>query len=411
MSQSRNPAPRLLVLDDDIEVGELIGELAEHSGFRATVTHNAPAFNEELGKEPADMIVLDLQMPGTDGVEILRDLAASGTRAGVLVVSGMDKRTIASAEQFGSQSGLNVIGTLQKPFTPEAMIAKLESAHKSTRRLTGDDLARAIVDGQLMLHYQPVIQRIRAGEWRAESVEALLRWNHPSLGLLVPSQFLSLIDSDRGELMKQLTDFVFERGIEQLRAWQNDGIHIGLRVNVAAGLIADSRFPDRLEALLGEHDTDPELLTLEIREPSVLSNSNKGFDILTRLRLKSINLALDDVGGPHSSLHNLYSLPFGEIKFDRSLIAAIDGHSSAGTLVGGLIETAHRMEMSCCAVGVETEVQLDVLDEARCDRAQGFLIGSPVAAARVEEVLSAWTSAQHDLPLAQMQKSAVESGG
>jgi len=392
MPMNSKQAPRLLVLDDEIELGQVIGELAEHSGFNATVTHDSKSFNEELGKAEPDVIVLDLQMPGADGVEILRDLAAGGCRAGVLVVSGMDTRTVASAEKFGTQSGLHMIGSMQKPFTPEALMSKLESAHKSTRRLTSEDLFTAVVEGQLSLHYQPVIQRLRAGEWRAESVEALLRWQHPTLGLLVPSQFLSLIDSDRGELMRQLTDFVFERGIEQLRAWQNDGINIGLRVNIAAGLIADSRFPDRLQSLLAEHETDPELLTLEIREASALSQSNKGPDILTRLRLKSIKLALDDFGGPHSSLNVLYSLPFGEIKFDRTLIADMDGRNGAGVLIGGLIETAHRMEMTCCAVGVETATQLEILDEAGCDRAQGFLIGTPVAAAKVPQMLTDCTS-------------------
>lgn len=391
MTKSEQVA-RLLILDDDVELGELIGELGEHCGFAATVTHDGASFNEALGRAAPALIVLDLQMPDTDGVEVLRDLAAGGTRAGILLVSGMDKRTIASAEHYGRQAGLNLVGTLQKPFTPEAMMSKLSSVFEATRRLTSDDLAKAIAEGELTLRYQPVVRRIQTGTWHAESVEALLRWQHPSLGLLVPSQFLSLIDSDRGELMKHLTDFVFERGIEQLRVWQNDGFHIGLRVNVAAGLIADSQFPDRLEALLREHDTDPGLLTLEIREATNLGQSSKGFDILTRLRLKSIGLALDDFGASGSTLHGLYTLPFGEIKIDRGLIADLASVPGAGVLVSGLIDIAHRMDMTCCAVGVETDEQLKALDEAGCDLAQGFFIGSPVAPARLPDALADWTA-------------------
>lgn len=384
---------RLLILDDDVDLGELIGELGEHCGFAATVTHDAVSFNEALGRATPALIVLDLQMPDVDGVEVLRDLAAGGVRAGILLVSGMDKRTIASAEHYGRQAGLNLVGTLQKPFTPEAMMAKLSSAFEATRRLTADDLSRAIAEGELTLRYQPVVRRIQSGKWHAESVEALVRWQHPSLGLLVPSQFLSLIDSDRGELMKQLTDFVFERGIEQLRVWQNEGFHIGMRVNVAAGLIADSQFPDRLESLLREHGTDPELLTIEIREATELGQSSKGFDILTRLRLKSIRLALDDFGASGSTLHGLYTLPFGEIKIDRGLIADLASVPGAGVLVSGLIDIAHRMDMTCCAVGVETADQLEALDKAGCDLAQGFFIGSPVPAARLPDALSEWSAA------------------
>ncbi|MDZ7643140.1 MAG: EAL domain-containing response regulator [Woeseiaceae bacterium] len=338
------------------------------------------------------MIVLDLQMPDTDGIEVLRDLAAGGCRADVLVVSGMDKRTVASAEHFGQQSGLNIVGAMQKPFQPEAMLAKLAAAQKATRKLTSDDLAAAILEGELKLHYQPIVRRIGPGAWRAESVEALLRWQHPTLGLLMPSQFLDLIESDRGEMMRQLTDFVLQRGIEQLHAWQSEGYHIGMRINVAAGLIADARFPDRLEALLQEYDTDPHLLTLEIHDLASINKSNRGYDILTRLRLKSVCLALDDFGSGYTPVTALYTMPFGEIKIDRSLIADIDALSGAHTLVAGMVEIAHRMDIMCCAVGVETRAQLEALNSMGCDCAQGFLIGSPVSAAELPGKLAEWSS-------------------
>lgn len=395
MSQSQQ-ALRLLVLDDDVEIGNLIGELGRRSGFDTVVTHDAEHFNEELGREAPDLVVLDLQMPKTDGIEILRELAASGVRANILLVSGMDKRTIASAENFGRQAELSVIGTVQKPFTPEEMLERLSTAGEAARRLTRDDLASAIENGELTLRYQPIVHRIRTDVWHAESVETLVRWQHPSLGMLVPSQFLSLIDSDRGELMKQLTDFVFERGIRQLQVWQNSGYQIGLRVNVSAGLIADAHFPDRLEVLLEEHDVDPQLLTIEIRDATALGQSSKGSDILTRLRLKSINLSLDDFGAGGSALDGLYKLPFGEIKIDRALIADIATADGAMTLVGGLIDVAHRLEMSCCAVGVETAQQLEVLDRINCDRAQGFYVSGPVSAAKLPEVLAEWTATLSD---------------
>lgn len=391
MNMTKPKMARLLVLDDEVELGELIGDLAEAAGFEATVTHDPASFNEELGRSSPDLIVLDLQIPNTDGVEVLRELAASGTRAGVLLVSGMDTRTISSAEHFGRKVGLNLVGMLQKPFTPQSLMEKLSSAHEATRRLTQVDLARAIEEGQLTLRYQPVVRRLQRGNWHAESVEALVRWEHPSLGLLVPSQFLPLIDSDRGDLMKQLTDFVFERGIEQLHVWQNDGFHIGLRVNVAAGLIADARFPDRLEALLREFDTDPELLTLEIRELDALGQSSNGADILTRLRLKSVNLSLDDFGAEGTNLTGLYTLPFGEVKIDRCLIKDLANEAGAAVLVNGLIEVAQRMDLSCCAIGVETALQLQMLDDAGCDLAQGYHIGSPVSAARLPQALADWT--------------------
>src|SRR5690606_25862683 len=162
-----------------------------------------------------------------------------------------------------------------------------------------------------------------------------------------------------------------------LRVGQKDAVHIGLRVHAAAGFIADAGFPDRLEALLNEHETDPELLTIEIREVADLGLSSKGADILTRLRLKSIKLALDDFGAAGSALNGWYTLPFGELKIDRCLVSDLTIASGAAVLVGGLVDVAHRLEMACCAVGVETAAQLAVLDELGCDLAQGFHIGTP----------------------------------
>lgn len=382
----------VLVLDDDAELGQLIGELARRAGYAATVTQDAEQFQEALGRSRPDLIVLDLQMPGRDGIEILRDLAADGATAGILLASGMDKRTIASAEHFGRQSGLNMIGTVHKPFSPEMLIGKLAAAQEATRRLGIEDLERSLRNGEMSLHYQPVVRRIKSGAWHAESVEALLRWQHPSLGLLVPAQFLRLIQSDRGALMQRLTDFVFERGIEQLRVWQGTGVHIGLRVNVAAGLIADARFPERLEALLHEHETDPGLLTLEIHEVSALGQSTKGSDILTRLRLKSIKLSLDDFGAEGPALNGLYTLPFAEVKLDRCLTADLGRVEGAETLIGGLVEIAHRLDMSCCAIGVETAEQIRILDELGCDLAQGFYVGAPLPAARLPQALADLTA-------------------
>lgn len=392
MSKTESSRARLLVLDDDTELGALIGQLGERSGFDATVTSDARSFNEEIDKLPPELIILDLQMPDMDGIQVLRELAAGGVQAGILLVSGMDRRTIASAEHFGRQAGLRLVGTLQKPFAPEEMIAKLESLHETARRLTCDDLGRAIENGEMTLLYQPVVRRISSGSWHAESVEALLRWQHPTLGVLVPSQFLSLIDSERSRLMQRLTDFVFERGIEQLRVWQSDGYHIGLRVNVAAGLISDALFPDRLESLLQEHGADPELLTLEIREATALGQSSKGADILTRLRLKNIRLSLDDFGAAGPALNGLYTLPLSEIKIDRCLVADLECETGAVVLMRGLIDIAHRLDMTCCAVGVETAGQMQILDDAGCDLIQGFLIGEPQTAAKLPQSLAEWTA-------------------
>ncbi len=392
MDMEIHAVEQLLVLDDAVEIAELIGDLAQQVGFRVTVTTDIGAFNDALERDPPSIIVLDLQMPNADGVEVLRQLTADNSTAGILLVTGMDRQTIDSAERFGRKAGLNMLGTLEKPFTPESLIETLSSARDATRQLTGRDLGSAIDDSTMKLHFQPVVRRLGQGVWHAESVEALPRWQHPVLGLLTPRQFLSLAGSERSALMQRLTDFVLQRGIERLQIWQSEGLHLGLRVNVAASLISDTRFPDRLENLIQQNQTDPALLTLEINDSASLGDSRDGIEILTRLRLKDINLALDDFGAAGQSVNALFTLPVNEVKIDRCVIAALTEEPGAPVVVRGLVDIAHRLGMVCCAEGVETHEQLAMLEDFGCDLAQGFHIGKPVPALEIPAAIAGWTA-------------------
>jgi EAL domain-containing protein (putative c-di-GMP-specific phosphodiesterase class I) len=392
MSGMTSGRERVLVLDDTVELAELIAALARQAGYVATATTNSEDFHAAMARNLPDLIVLDLQMPGTDGIKVLRQLAGTGITAGILIVSGMDRRTVDSAEHFARDSGLNLIGSVRKPFDPEMMLDKLIAAQAITRRLTGADLGAAMENAEMSLHFQPVIRRLSAQSWHAESVEALPRWQHPLLGWLTPGQFLPLVGSDCGDLMKRLTDFVLQRGIEQLNLWQREGLHLGLRVNVAAGLIADTEFPDRLDRLLQEHGADPALLTLEMSDAGSLAQSLDGIEILTRLRLKEINLSLDDFGAADASMRGLYTLPISEIKIDRTLTADLDRTAGAPLVYKNIIDLANRLGLICCAEGVETEKQFSILDNLGCDRVQGFFVGRPIPAMDIPSATAQWTA-------------------
>jgi EAL domain-containing protein (putative c-di-GMP-specific phosphodiesterase class I) len=387
-----NAAERLLVLDDTAEVAELVGSLAEQAGFAATVTTDLDAFNAALERNPPDVIVLDLQMPGTDGIQVLRQLSAGGSTAKILLLTGMDQSTMSSAERFGRQAGLHMVEAMSKPFEPEKLVAALKAQRSMIGQLTPEDLSAAMDDSTLVLSYQPVVRHLGNRNWHAESVEALPRWQHRTLGLLNPGQFLPLISSDRSDLMRQLTDFVLQRGAEQLRQWQNDGLHLGLRVNVPGGLIADAKFPDRLAGLLDEYGIDPALLTLEISDASKLGQTREGIEILTRLRIKAIRLALDDFGAPGASMQDLYLLPINEVKLDRCLTSDIVNVRGASALFEGLVNIARSLGITSCAKCVESIEQLNMVAGLKCDLAQGFHIATPVPASEIPKVLMSWTA-------------------
>jgi EAL domain-containing protein (putative c-di-GMP-specific phosphodiesterase class I) len=381
-------APRALILDDDEQIAELVGELTRSAGFETIVTTGPTAFRAALAKYDPQLIVLDLQMPELDGVRALRMLADLRCRAHIMLVTGMDQRTIAAAEEYGRTRGLQILAGLQKPLSPPEFLDKLRWVRAVNSQLTVADLQRAIEEKQLRLYYQPTIRRFADGSWDVSAAEALLRWQHPDRGLLSPASFLKM-GEDNG-LARPMADFVLERGIQQLCAWHKRNLKLGLRVNLSAQLIGDLDFPDRLEAVLKENGVDPDLLTLEITETAMLDQEAATIDILTRLRVKNINLAIDDFGIGYSSLTQLFRMPFNEMKIDKSLVMNIPQSEEARIMVETLVALAHRLSLTACAEGLEAPEIMHFLDRIGCDAAQGFWISEPVTASDLPQVLSRW---------------------
>jgi len=388
--------PILITLDDDKEIADVVGAVAEQAGFDPKVTTSPGPFHDAISLHNPDVIVLDLQMPEMDGIQVLRSLADKKIRAGILLVTGMDERTMAAAEQYGKSKGLLVLGALQKPFMPEDLLEKLRSARSATGPLTPGDLAQAIENDQLLVYYQAIVRRFADSTWDIGSMEALLRWDHPERGILTPDAFLEM--GEKSGLIGALTDFVLQRGIEQLKGWQAKRLNLGLRINIAASLINDIEFPDRLEQLLAEQELDPSALTLEITETAMLGQHPDTFDILTRLRVKNINLAIDDFGIGYSSLTQLFRMPFNEMKIDKSLMLRIPQSKEAKIMVETLVELAHKLNLTACAEGVETPEALDFLNSISCDSAQGFLISRPLSPENVPSVIDRWDRRQHKQP-------------
>lgn len=382
-----NQITTLFVIDDDIEVAALVGVIAERAGFQVVTICDSTKVFDALQRCEPDAIVLDLQMPGLDGVQVLRALAEREAQAAILLVSGMDERIRAAAETFGSEKGLHLLGAMHKPFDPEELLQTLRAAFSATAPLTPADLQVAMDQEHLVLVYQPTVKRTHDGRWRVNSMEALLRWDHPDRGLLAPSEFLAMGESSG--LIRPMTDFVIQKSLTQLKAWQSHQIDLGLRVNISASLITDVEFPDRFEKLISELEVNPSTVTLEVTETVMLDQQPNTFDILTRFRLKQVNLAIDDFGIGYSSLTQLFRMPFNEMKIDKSLLQQVPQSSEAKIMVDALVELAHNLNLTVCAEGVESQQVLDYLRDIGCDSAQGFFISRPIPSKDVVAFLDA----------------------
>lgn len=391
---SRRERNLVLAVDDEVDFLELIQQIGEGVGCDVITAETAAAFRDQLAKRQPTLILLDLQMPGMDGIEALRYLARQNTTAGILLASGMDARVLSSARQLGESLGLKMLGTLQKPAMLEDIEALLARHIAPGERLSVEELRTAIDEHELVVHYQPKVVRM-ADDWQVRGAEALVRWRHPRLGLLFPAEFLPLAETSG--LILGITDFVLTDAVRQIGHWRQRGLHLNAAVNLSPRLVQDLEFPDRLGRLLKEFDVTAEQLTLEVTEAASLHDPELVMDIFTRLRVKGVGLSLDDFGVGLSSLTQLYKMPFSEVKIDRLLVAEMATSKPATTVVRAIVDLAHALSLTVCAEGVETPLAYEFLERIGCDALQGDFIASAMPAGEIENFVGVWNGSDHTL--------------
>ncbi|MGH8187141.1 MAG: EAL domain-containing response regulator, partial [Steroidobacteraceae bacterium] len=207
---------RLLVIDDQPDLCEFISEAARGLGFESRAVTEPDEFRRAVQDFQPSVVVLDLQMPGADGIELLRYLGERGSKAHVLVASGMDQRVLATAQQIGKAQGLQMLGTLQKPILLADLEAMLRQCLRTDSPISPTTLTAALDRREIQVHYQPKATRVAPNRWIVEGVEALARWHHASLGPISPARFIPL--AEKYGLIRRLTEQVLETALSQCRA-------------------------------------------------------------------------------------------------------------------------------------------------------------------------------------------------
>jgi diguanylate cyclase len=251
------------------------------------------------------------------------------------------------------------------------------------RLQTVEELRTAIASDQFVVYYQPKID-LDTGD--VHNVEALVRWDHPTRGLLYPEAFLDLVESSG--LMRAMTRLVLEMALDQAAVWQGQGEHLTVAVNLSASSLVDSDLPNEVFAMLAARGLPPRALQLEITEEFLMTDRDRARKILTRLRDGGVQISIDDYGTGYSSLSYLRELPIDELKLDRSFILPMADDARAAALVASTVALAHSLGLRMVAEGVETDVAYTELARLGCDQAQGFLMSRPVPAAELEYWLS-----------------------
>ena len=267
-----------------------------------------------------------------------------------------------------------------------AIYERSQDEHHRQEFFLVTELAAALTErAELDLYYQP---RVDLDSGRCLSLEALMRWHHPTLGTVPPTQFIGL--AERAGLMRSLTEWVFERGMTQLAQWRRDGHDIALSLNVSsADFGAD--LVTRLSTAAARHGVDPCVLELEFTESTLMLHNDATGRHLAAIRALGTGIAIDDFGTGYSNLAALRQMPATCVKIDQSLVRAMDVNRHDAAIVRSVADLSHDLGFRVVVEGVETQNIYDAVRDMPCDEVQGFHVSRPLPAAAV----AGWLAHHH----------------
>jgi EAL domain-containing protein (putative c-di-GMP-specific phosphodiesterase class I) len=237
------------------------------------------------------------------------------------------------------------------------------------------DLRLALERNELELYYQP---KIDAASGRVTAAEALLRWQHPSRGMVSPNVFIPI--AERFGLIRGIGEWVIEDACRQASAWRDRGLRIRVAINLSAAQMRQEDIVTRIESALARHRIEPSLLTCEVAESVAMEDARATQAAFRELGTAGIHLSIDDFGTGYSSLGYLRKLPVEELKIDASLVMDVEHSADARAVVDAAVKLAHALGLTVVAEGIENERQQDIMTQLGCDELQGFLFAKPMTA-------------------------------
>ncbi|HVT34085.1 MAG TPA: EAL domain-containing response regulator [Nevskiaceae bacterium] len=389
-----------LVVDDAKSIRQVLSAMLTDLGVGNVLEaeDGVSAFKVmEQSDKPIDLLFCDLMMPGVDGVETLRGLAARRSDAGVVLLSGMDPKLLMTVADMGEQLGLRVLGSMAKPFTQQQIKGALESymrKHRSARAMpmmvTADELDDALRHGRIDVYYQP---KVRLDTGKLSGVEALARMHHPVYGVIEPDSFIPLAEAST-ERITQLTMLVLDKAIAQAGIWRAQGLDLGMAINMSTLAIRRLDLPDFVADCARHAQVPHDKITLELTESQVAGGAEI-LHIVSRFRLRDFKLSIDDYGTGHSGLSRLRRLPFTELKIDRCFVNGAASDGDMRSILETSIDLGRRLRMDVVAEGVETWDDWHLLEGLGCDMAQGYVAARPIPAAGVPVWAQRWSQQVH----------------
>ena len=386
MTGSNISIERVLIVDDDPIVCALaeIFFRARGSSQVETAANGREALDRlSDANGEFDFFLCDLSMPELDGLQLLRHLKQCEFAGSFAILSGMDPSIVKTSEVLATSYDLNLIGSLPKPFNHSQLdrliwSARLQASEGPSVRslqVTQDDLEAALQRDQIVPFYQPKID-LETGEMTG--AEALARWLHPEFGLIQPDDFIPV--AEQSGLIRELTDVIIQRAIDDVCAWQRHGIDPKISINLSPGMLNRLELPDEVAGRVDAAGLDRSRFTFEITESRLLKDDATTLEVLSRLRLLGFELSIDDFGTGYSNIDSLRAFPFTELKIDKSFVQNASHDGFARACIDASLRLARNLEFRVVAEGVEASKDWAYVSAVGIDEIQGQYIASPMPA-------------------------------
>lgn len=392
---------KILVIDDDVVSQGILQAVLEDLGYASVeVSGSSTAALEELRNgKPADLILLDLHMPGLDGIRFMRQLEQIRRDVDLILVSGQRERVLSTAIGLGKSIGLNVLGALRKPINAkrlkqllqrkQSLVQDQETTEGIRRPLTRADLVDGLLGGseenRPWLLYQPIVSMTTGA---IVCVEVLSRWWNRERGVLAPEFFLPL--AERSGLLDQLTTMVYRKTITQIADWFAQDKKLSAAINLSINSFRDPAFTRYLVDVAAQEKIDCARLIFEVAESQTSSVTPQCLEALLTLRLRGFRLSIDDFGTGSSSFTHLKNIPFTELKIDREFVTGAMHDPGSRSILEESINLARRLNMAVIAEGVETREDWDLVADLGCDYVQGYYCGKPMETEQLMKLLDNW---------------------
>jgi len=374
---------KVLVVDDsDVQRNHVMNMCIEHDLSHVIGATDGADAVEKLQQESFDLVFIDLEMPVMDGVELVRKIAKDKLAAAVIILSSKDPALISSIGTMAESDGLNVLGTFQKPMQATDLLAsikrlsnntKREDQHKIYNRINAKDLLAGISEKQITLFYQP---KLTCKGLLLQGVEALARWQHPTLGFVSPVEFITA--AEQFDIISDLTHYLFDIALKQKVQWRDHGINFHLAFNLSPLSLADNDLADKIADQVALYKIEPKEIVLEVTENAICGEISTAIETLAKLRLKGFKLAIDDYGTGFANAQQLSRVPATELKLDRVLVDNVATRPQQLAILKSTVNLAKDLGLNTVAEGVENFEDFQLILKLNVDLVQGYYFAKPM---------------------------------